>query len=421
MTKLKHLVDVYVDRCSGCTRCMRVCPTEAIRIKNKKVNLIPERCIYCGNCIKECHNSAFKISSDSFANLTKYKINVALLPIAMYGMTANTDEIKTIYKTIYDFGFNEVFDLSVITHLVSDKLEEIVVEDLNKPYILTQCPTIIRLIQLKFPTLMNHLLPFDFPFEIGAKVAKRFYADKYGVSEDQIGISYISECLSNFITIKQPIGKNKSTVDNVFLFSDIFKSLINNAKEEVDLDEKIDVSMKGIQYAKVGAIQTTTNIKEYISVDGIKNVNEVFNKIYLNALPNVKLIEAYSCVGGCVGGNFTLENTFVSKWKINHLSTFLNEDESNDYARKIKEYIKNDDWYFKEIIDAKNSYKLSENVSLSIKKMMKINEILKKLPNIDCCACGSPSCRALAEDIVNNQKTINDCVVLKKKGDSDES
>jgi len=192
---------------------MRVCPTEAIRIEDKKVHLIIDRCIYCGNCIKSCHNSAFKISSDSFASLNKYKVNVAILPLSIYGMTANFNELSTVYKTMYDFGFNEVFDLSVITHLIADKIQYNLDTEQSHPYILTQCPTIIRLIQLKFPTLMNNLLPFDFPFEIGAKIAKKRFSEKYHLSEEEVGISYISECLSNFITIKQPLGKTKSAVD----------------------------------------------------------------------------------------------------------------------------------------------------------------------------------------------------------------
>jgi Na+-translocating ferredoxin:NAD+ oxidoreductase RNF subunit RnfB len=406
------LVEINIDRCIGCTRCMRVCPTESIRIKNKKVHLLNDRCIYCGNCIENCHKSAYQIRSDTFANLNKYKVNIAILPISSYGLVSSFDDLTNLYQTLYDFGFNEVFDLSIVTHLLSDQLEYILKDTENKPYILTQCPSVIRLIQIKYPTLMENILPFDFPFEIGAKIALAIYKEKYQLDESEIGISYISECLSNFIAIKEPIGKNKSNVDNVFLFSDIFKSILNNLGKKPVINN-ISVSKKGIQYAKVGAIQRTTDIKEYISVDGINNVDDILEKIYLGVFPKVKIIEAYSCVGGCVGGNFTLENTFVSKWKINHFSQSLDDEESKKYVKDYKNRIDNNDWYFKEMINSSETFKLSENIILSIKKMNKINQILNKLPKIDCCACGSPSCRALAEDIVNLDKTINDCIVLK--------
>mgnify|MGYP003934249349 CR=1 FL=1 len=41
-----------------------------------------------------------------------------------------------------------------------------------------------------------------------------------------------------------------------------------------------------------------------------------------------------------------------------------------------------------------------------------MEEIRKSLPNIDCGACGAPSCEALAEDIVHDEAHLEDCVLL---------
>ncbi len=54
-------------------------------------------------------------------------------------------------------------------------------------------------------------------------------------------------------------------------------------------------------------------------------------------------------------------------------------------------------------------------------KMKQINEILIMLPGLDCSACGSPSCYALAEDIVLGKAFIDDCVVLLKRQSSKDS
>ncbi len=45
--------------------------------------------------------------------------------------------------------------------------------------------------------------------------------------------------------------------------------------------------------------------------------------------------------------------------------------------------------------------------------MAKIEEIYKVLPQIDCGACGSPTCKSLAEDIVMGRAQIDDCIVRK--------
>ncbi len=402
---MKHLVDIHVDRCIGCTRCMRVCPTEAIRIKNEKALLIKERCIFCGNCILNCHKSAYKVYSDSFANLNKHKVNVVILPSAIYGMTKNMKELGGIYQILYDYGFDEVFDLSGVVELLSQKITEYIKQS-DKTYILSQCPTVIRLIQLKYPSLLSNLLPFDFPYEIGAKIARKKLSQKYQIKEEDIGISYISECLSNFIAIKEGLGKKKSNVDYVFLFNDLFRN-------SIDSDQiNTSVAKNGIQFSKAGGFEYLSNKNEVLSVDGVKELDEILERIYLNRLDNVKLVEAYSCIGGCVGGNFTIENTFVAKWKVNQFHQTI--DESIEYVNQFRHVLNSRDWMFTSEVEALSPYKLSENINQSIVKMNQINQILKQLPNIDCCACGSPSCRALAEDVVNHEKTLDDCYILKR-------
>jgi hypothetical protein len=52
---------------------------------------------------------------------------------------------------------------------------------------------------------------------------------------------------------------------------------------------------------------------------------------------------------------------------------------------------------------------LDADVKKAISKMQTLEETLKGLPGLDCGSCGSPSCRALAEDIVRGTATETDC------------
>ena len=47
--------------------------------------------------------------------------------------------------------------------------------------------------------------------------------------------------------------------------------------------------------------------------------------------------------------------------------------------------------------------------------LAKIQEVREDLPGIDCGACGSPNCRAFAEDLVLGKADINDCIIGYKK------
>jgi len=45
-----------------------------------------------------------------------------------------------------------------------------------------------------------------------------------------------------------------------------------------------------------------------------------------------------------------------------------------------------------------------------MRKVELMEETLKKLPGLDCSSCGSPNCKALAEDIAQGLASETDCV-----------
>ena len=60
MHTYEHSVSLDVSRCTGCTTCLKHCPTEAIRIHNGHAQINTNRCIDCGVCIRICTNKAKK-------------------------------------------------------------------------------------------------------------------------------------------------------------------------------------------------------------------------------------------------------------------------------------------------------------------------------------------------------------------------
>ncbi|HPK05517.1 MAG TPA: 4Fe-4S binding protein, partial [Bacteroidales bacterium] len=61
-----HALYFCKETCIGCTHCMRVCPTQAIRVRNGKAELLPNRCIDCGECYRVCPVDAVKVEQDDF-------------------------------------------------------------------------------------------------------------------------------------------------------------------------------------------------------------------------------------------------------------------------------------------------------------------------------------------------------------------
>ena len=57
---------------------------------------------------------------------------------------------------------------------------------------------------------------------------------------------------------------------------------------------------------------------------------------------------------------------------------------------------------------------LDTDIAKALEKMNKINEYKRRLPQIDCAICGAPSCDALANDIVCNNRHITDCIFIQR-------
>ena len=73
MAKYQHSVSLNPDKCLGCTHCLRHCPTEAIRIKDKRAVINSDRCIDCGECIRVCPHQAKKSVCDKLADIPQNK------------------------------------------------------------------------------------------------------------------------------------------------------------------------------------------------------------------------------------------------------------------------------------------------------------------------------------------------------------
>ncbi|MBO4794648.1 MAG: 4Fe-4S binding protein, partial [Clostridia bacterium] len=109
MSEYKHSVSLDLEKCKGCTHCLRRCPTEAIRIRDGHAVIDPARCIDCGECIRLCPHKAKKAIYDKFSSLPKDKYLIALPAPTFYGQFENLDDIDYLLQGLLDLGFDDVF------------------------------------------------------------------------------------------------------------------------------------------------------------------------------------------------------------------------------------------------------------------------------------------------------------------------
>ena len=107
----KHSLVVDDNLCQGCTACMRMCPTGAIRIRDGKAVISDNKCVDCGECIKICPHKALHIQQDDFALIHNYKFRVCLVPATFIGQFDTKYKTKEIYSCLKKLGFTHIYEV----------------------------------------------------------------------------------------------------------------------------------------------------------------------------------------------------------------------------------------------------------------------------------------------------------------------
>lgn len=411
-----HSVVLDDAKCNGCTNCMRRCPTEAIRVRERKAVIIKDRCIDCGECIRVCPYHAKDVIVDDLNILKNYKYNIAISPMSLYGQFSIDTDMNKVFSGIKALGFDSVFDEGIAADVLTIAIRDILKSNkLQKPVISSLCPAVLRIIQVRFPSLIDNIIAVESPMEVAARIIKTKTMKDYGLDYDDIGVFYLAQCPAKVTSIKRPIGIKKSYIDGAFSIKSIYGDIVKNAKKTKDNENYIKPSPKGIGWGRVGGQSYAIGIENYLAVDGIENVIKVLEEIELGKLNNVDYFEGLACIGGCVGGPLNVENPFIAKARIRNIAR--NSSEENYVSQScIEDILSKDLITWTEKIIPKGVMTLDSDITMAIKKIEILNQIQKELPGIDCSSCGAPSCSALAEDIVRGMASIDDCIfVLKEK------
>ncbi len=414
MNTYKHSVSLDKSKCTGCTTCIRHCPTEAIRVRDGIAVINPERCIDCGECIRICPHMAKKAICSKFDEIKgNSKWSVALPAPTLYGQFDGLDNVDHVLQGLLDIGFDDVYEVSQAAELVSAYTRRYLRLDLiKKPVISSACPVITRLISLRFPSLRNNIIPLLPPVEIAGVLAReRAKRNHPELKNEDISVCFISPCPAKVSYISNGFGSAKSAVDQVISISDIYFHLLSVMKKNGNPRPISKSGVVGVGWASSGGESSAIFDDKYLAADGIENVIRVLDQIEDGCFPSLEFIELNACPGGCVGGVMALENPFIAKARLQTLrkylpvsQNFLNDDEHN-YVPPM--------YFCDEMPEYKPISRLSDNFAESMRMMAEIQELRATLPGIDCGSCGAPTCRAFAEDCIKGQAQLSDCKLMK--------
>jgi iron only hydrogenase large subunit-like protein len=408
-----HSVTLDRDKCRGCTNCIKRCPTEAIRVREGKARIFEERCIDCGECIRACPNHAKSALTDRLERLSEFEYKVALPAPAFYGQFRRTSTPETVLRALLGVGFDDVFEVPVAASAVGYAVRTFMKQaSRTRPLISSACPAVLRLIQVRFPALLDHIIRLESPMEVSAQLARRRAEAATGIPRERIGVFFITPCAAKVTAVKQPVGRAKSTVDGAISMSEVYGAAVSHLKDAGN-GRRLQLALaSGLGWGRAGGENAEIDQGELLAVDGIHNVITVLTEVEKGRLTDVDFLEAQACVGGCIGGPLVPENPFVARANIKAMADMVDSGNPRPPFGEDELAALYDAGLFTmvEIIPPRPVLKLDEDVTRAMAKVERLEETLARLPNLDCGSCGSPTCRSLAEDIVRGLAFETDCL-----------
>ena len=214
--------------------------------------------------------------------------------------------------------------------------------------------------------------------------------------------------------MRNPIGVEKSAVDGVLSISEIYFLLVSAMKNIANPEHSAEAGLVGVSWANSGGEAKALFNDRYLSADGIENCIKVLDEVENGNFSSLEFIELNACNGGCVGGALTVENPYIAKARLQTLRRYLpvsptRIEKTDDPAFVPEEHVWESELEYSPVMQ------LDADMGEAMKKMADIQAIYEMFPHLDCGACGAPTCRAFAEDIVKNNGDANDCIFIMRE------
>jgi hypothetical protein len=338
---------------------------------------------------------------------------VAVLDPAVFGQFGERASPGNILQAFEEIGFSRAREMGEGLFLYRRAVARYLASGQSaSPAIASDCPAVVQLVQVKFPSLLENLIPVASPFEI---MACRLRKGFKGGAEPELG--YIVPCLAKARAAAEtriPDGAYHRAVPILDVYNPL-QAWLHGKEGMISREPGEAPSIPALEWAIPGGQSRALGLEASLLVDGVKEVAEVLELVENGLLEEVPFIEAWSCRGGCLGGSLNVRNPFWARFQ---LSSWIAKNDARDW--KIPEWREGaedlDRYLLEPPLSPRAGMRLDENLQVAMEKLRRIDEVVKRFPGIDCGSCGSPSCLALAEDVVQGYARETDCISVLKEG-----
>ncbi len=211
-----------------------------------------------------------------------------------------------IIINLKSIGIKKVVELTYAAKLINMEYERILKENPDKRYICPNCPTVVKMIEFKYPELKEYIIDVASPMVVMNRFVKKAYGPEYKTL-------FIGPCFTKKMEAKQ------YGIDFAITFKEL-QDIFNYTKENtiepkeftysVTEDGTPDFDKFYNDYTKVyplaWGVADSLHIKwiltkdQILVVDGPANLDAGFQKFKNNQ--NIRFLDILACEWWCIGG-----------------------------------------------------------------------------------------------------------------------
>ncbi len=473
-TVASQVISLYAsaDRCRNCRACLDACPTQAMRVRDGKPQVLEHLCIDCAECIAACATRALSVRDEisSLDDMSGKETMLLVVPPALLAGCGADHPPTRVLAALQELGFAAVTTSAPYERALREAAAAASGgaggpnhgsavpnhdprydpgvglgrrsgdnpdgqpgggpgEDPGKspaentpiglhlapvePVIVPSCPAVVNLIELRFPSLVPHLAPFDSPWEaMQAAHGNRPVAYVVSCPSQRSALIRIEGARSSGGFTQ---GDDRTAAQTEYITPEVVRQAVmleltgrghTGAAGTADSTAKTATVDAGTQAVVAGTQAVTTeasaNLDRILTVTGIDHVMTVLEQIENGLLPDIEVIDPYACEGGCFGSPLLAEDHHVAsrRWRQNQTEIETATAGAGATATAVAR---------RRPVGARPGIRLDADMGRAIQKLGHLQAVIRSLPGRDCGACGAPTCTALAEDIVMERADTGLC------------
>ncbi len=364
---------VDAGNCIQCMRCLAVCPTSAIRVRNGAPMVLPHLCVNCTSCAGVCPAGVFGIDCD--ATLPEGLAETVLIaPPALRGQFGFAPMPGSVEDALRASGWADVSFLDPWERALDEAVRNYFdAHTAVRPLLSPVCPAVLTLIRTRYPSLIEHIAPYL----TAAEAVVEAQSDRRCV--------FAAPCPAQCAAA---LDAGQAGVVTVVTAGLLIRELAPRLKAKSDGHSTVSPPSAG---------------ESPLTVYGMERVCQFLDEAENGQMNDCAIVELYACDLGCYGAPVWAEAPAAARQR----AASAGSGTSVTIAEAV---------YRARPLEGRPGLRLDADMRAAMKKLAEIDRLAKALPGRDCGACGSPSCMALAEDIVLGRGRIEDCIYYKQDG-----